>query len=574
MVNEKYWSMKRIAAGIGLAALVVLAVAAGIWIYSQVSQQVIVSLPPERSGPTFMVVSDRGTPPTPQNIRAKQVRLRDGEAALVSCRDGSMPSSRETDAGLLVICDGDAPQPTSTPDPTETAVPPTPTPTAEETPTGTAVPPTPTDEPEPTSEPTPTAVAGDIEPYAGAPMCEDIGVEHDNNTWHGVWDYIHGCKWDHDHKADPHAADDIFGTSLFEMMGGDLSAPWQTYAGANDAFESYVDGTCTENSCKHEGYGGFLILNRGDVVDRDDSLVLNRPAFIVHGRGVYHAVGGNLGAHTRFHSLTYEGIACEASVTLDLGPGETNGRTINGEFVPITRFTVDQFPGCGYWQQGGWLDFGRLNYPRRGEHAPLANDTNLVDCLGSAPVEAAPYRIHGTGQRSLDSWQSEGNVCNYLASDPNGSFRLQMGLGLHFPQGESSGETNPADASDVHLWCVDEEGFFTCDNDFSAAAPFRLWVTVPTAVDGSQYDEDGQTDGFFTFHGYTNRYGDIVTGCSDTGLDCIPTTYENMPVTRSGYRGSASEDCYDSMMVGGGDGTCSGPDNLLPAGERALKYPN
>jgi len=486
------------------------------------------------------------------------ITLNDGDSAEVFCRSRERPFVTETERGQLLTCG--------------TAVPETPTPRATETAIASATaPPTET----PTLEPTitATAVSGPIDPFVGAPMCEDIAVEHDNNAWHGVWNYDNGCKWDHDHKANLHVADDIFGTSLYEMMQGELSPPWQTFAGANDNLESYVEGTCTENECKHEGYGGFVILNRGDVVDRDDTLTLNRTAYIVHGRGVYHAVGGNVGAHTRFHSLTYEGIACVANVTLELGPdGETNGRMINDAFVPLTVATLSDFPGCGYWQQGGWLDFGRLNYPRRGVHAPLPNDTNLAECLGDSPVEAAPYRIHATGQNSLDSWQSEGNVCNYPPGTPD--FRLQMGIGLHFPQGESPGETVPSDATSIPLWCVDEQGFFTCDNDNSASAPFRLWVTVPTAVDGSRHDKDGLVNGFFDFSGYVNRYGDIVDGCTDVGLDCIPTTYRNMPVTRSGYRGSTAEDCYDSMTVGGGDGTCSGPDNLLPAGERALKYPN
>lgn len=506
---------------------------------------------PDRSGRINLEATDSGQPIT--------ITLNDGDVLEIFCRNRARPFVSQTERGQLVSCTAVAP-PTSTPRATETATAP---------PTETAVPPT------PTLEATATAVSGPIDPFVGAPMCEEIGVAHDNNAWHGVWDYDHGCKWDHDHKANLHVADHIFGTSLFEMIGGELGAPWQTYAGANDNFEPYIEDTCTEDDCKHQGYGGFVILNRGDVVDRDDTLTLNRTAYIVHGRGVYHAVGGNVGAHTRFHSLTSEGIACVADVTLELGPdGETNGRLINDTFVPLTVATLSDFPGCGYWQQGGWLDFGRLNYPRRGTHAPLPNDTNLVDCLGNSPVEAAPYRIHATGKNSLDSWQSEGNVCNYLDSDPTGDFRLQMGLGLHFPQGESPGETVPSDPTSIPLWCVDEQGFFTCDNDNSAAAPFRLWVTVPAAVDGSRFDADGQADGFFTFNGYVNRYGDIVEGCAAVGLDCIPTTYTNIPVTRSGYRGSTTEDCYDSMMVGGGDGTCTGPDNLLPAGERALKYPN
>ena len=169
-----------------------------------------------------------------------------------------------------------------------------------------------------------------------------------------------------------------------------------------------------------------------------------------------------------------------------------------------------------------------------------------------------------------------------------------MGLGLHILQGESIGMTNPANASvahhdrQTHYWCVDPATqLFNCNpetnpggNDNTAQALFRAWIIVPDGMDGSQYDEDGARNGSFTFHGYTNRYGDIVTNCSAPGLDCVPVRYEQFPVNDCGqalckaaYRGSTERDSWDSLSI---DGTPLqyGGTPLIPPGELWLKDPN
>ena len=169
-----------------------------------------------------------------------------------------------------------------------------------------------------------------------------------------------------------------------------------------------------------------------------------------------------------------------------------------------------------------------------------------------------------------------------------------VGFGLHILQGESVGMTNPANASlpmsqrQTHFWCVDPvTKLFNCNpqtspggNDNTAQALFRAWIAVPTVMDGSRYDEDGARNGAFTFHGYTNRYGDVVEGCTAPGLDCVPTRFEQFPVGNCGqtackaaYRGSTDRDGWDALSV---DGTPiqSGGTPLIPAGELWLKYPN
>jgi hypothetical protein len=96
-------------------------------------------------------------------------------------------------------------------------------------------------------------------------------------------------------------------------------------------------------------------------------------------------------------------------------------------------------------------------------------------------------------------------------------------------------------------------------------------------MDGGQWDEDGAANGRFTFHGYTDRYGTIVDGCTEPGLDCVPTILEDFPIgdctqptCKAAYRGSTERDGWDATTV---DGDPNGQP-LFPAGERFLKEPN
>jgi hypothetical protein len=529
------------------------------------------------------------------------VSLMGGDNAEIACDGRGVQVQRLSRTAVNIICSGPSSQPSPTAEPTN---PPQPTAT-NPVPEPTNPPPTPTNPPpEPTNPPPPTATAsppppgGNIQPFAGAPACEAIGVAHDNRVWHGIWNYEYGCHWDHEHKQNPHETDAIFGTEYYSLAGGELSYPWQTYAGSGENFESYVAGTPTENTGKHQGYAWHQFTNGLEVCDQ--SLLLGSQCFDSF-RVQTHQIGGELGALTRFHSVYTEGIACtlEGAARMQFNNG-AYGRSINGQFYPLTRDNINQFPaefaGCGFGSGGGWLDFGRLNWPERGVLQPLPTDNaQFANFAQFGPPEAAPYRIHPNGSaNSLDSWQSEGNVFNCLNGDPGCTQRIMVGYGLHILQGESVGMTKPTNISapanlrDTHYWCVDPTTLlFNCNpqsnpggNDNTAQALFRAWIAVPSVMDGSQYDEDGARNGAFTFHGYTNRYGDIVDGCNAPGLDCVPARFEQFPLGNCGqtackaaYRGSTDRDGWDALSV---DGTPiqSGGTPLIPAGELWLKYPN
>lgn len=522
--------------------------------------------------------------------------LTNGDNAEIACDGRGVQVQRLSRTSVNVICSG----PGSEPQPTQPPIEPTASPQPTQPPVEpTNPPPQPTTPPPaPTSPPPPPG--GNIQPFAGAPACEDIGIAHNDRAWHGIWNYEQGCHWDHEHMQNPHQTDAIFGTEYYSLAGAELSYPWQTYAGSGENFEAYVEGTATENSAKHEGYAWHQFTNGLEVCDQ--SLLLGSQCFDSF-RVQTHQIGGEMGALTRFHSVYTEGIACspEGAAKMQFNSGaNAYGRTINGQFFPLTRANITQFPaefaGCGFGSGGGWLDFGRLNWPERGILQPLPTDNaQFANFAQFGPPEAAPYRIHpNNNPNSLDSWQSEGNVFNCLSSDPGCTQRIMVGYGLHILQGESAGMTNPANASvpmhdrQTHFWCVDPvTQLFNCNpqtnpggNDNTAQALFRAWIAVPSNLDGSQYDEDGARNGAFTFHGYTNRYGDVASGCTAPGLDCVPTRFEQFPVNNCGqtackaaYRGSTERDAWDALSV---DGTPiqSGGTPLIPAGELWLKYPN
>ncbi|GIU69746.1 MAG: hypothetical protein KatS3mg002_0982 [Candidatus Woesearchaeota archaeon] len=107
--------------------------------------------------------------------------------------------------GILVKCiQEDTPIPTTQPTSTNTPIP---------TPESTIIP-----------NPTPTPISGVYEPYPDAPLCE----EHHYNEYHSLFNPVLGCHYDHTHGDNPHLLDDVFGTEVYDLMGGEISYEWHT----------------------------------------------------------------------------------------------------------------------------------------------------------------------------------------------------------------------------------------------------------------------------------------------------------------------------------------------------------
>jgi len=136
----------------------------------------------------------------------------------------------------------------------------------------------------------PVVASAQIAPYASAPACPT----HDVRAFHTLWNSELGCHYDHHHGDNPHALDDIFGTSLYDMMGGEISHPWQTFSPAG-----------YENDVKHGGY--FWHVRSGLTPQAGQTTYIKAFRLLVH----QHPTG--MDAAVRFHSGVFEAVVVDAT---------------------------------------------------------------------------------------------------------------------------------------------------------------------------------------------------------------------------------------------------------------------
>lgn len=175
-----------------------------------------------------------------------------------------------------------------------------------------------------------------IQPYAGAPSCLDLGMEHDLTAYHGVWDYANGCYWDHTHNADPSSLNSKFGSWPFSNL---ISYPHQTLH---------------ENTMKHAGYKWYTFDTNGECVEERD--VIGAEGCVTAMRLQYHVVGSEMGVKTRFHSYY----------------GQVEIKNPDGTLGKVST--------------GGHADFGVLHNPYKTVHCALDSDPSSFN------ISQPPYR--------------------------------------------------------------------------------------------------------------------------------------------------------------------------------------
>lgn len=164
---------------------------------------------------------------------------------------------------------------------------------------------------EPTVEPTATTPpVADVAPYAAAPAC----VDHDSRAYHGLWNSQSGCYYDHHHGDDPSQLDAVFGTDYYDLAGGEISYPWQTFSDAG-----------LENDLKHEGYYWLVRTNLPCPTSPS-------PGCITDFRAQVHQMADGHDTPVRYHSFALEARVC----------------------------LVADLNNCGIARIGGWQDTGTL----------------------------------------------------------------------------------------------------------------------------------------------------------------------------------------------------------------------
>ena len=354
-----------------------------------------------------------------------------------------------------------------------------------------------------------------VKPFAGAPAC----AHHDDSRFHELWDGLRVCHHDHTHNADPSAPEAIavFGRPGYDETGRTISYPWQTRGD---------DGT--ENQRKHGGYKWLVELDL--PVKTELNWDVDPPNAIRGIRAQYHFLSTARGTRTRLHSFWAEMQVCPVSDLQD----------------------------CGIVRGGGIWDTGILHTPYKERWVPLPDqdppDEELYGTIRLFGVDDAPpgftvdpYRAHhrtceetrelfsrlpDAFDRDAGSAYADTNRDNKIlwTSAPN-VFGYNHHLGLFVMVFDASDCANPDQIYVDEPLCDDHR----CRFNGSEHLPFTLWAYVDPDLDGSSLDEDGLINGRVTFHGFTDRKGNIDTGCVRADESCVPYALENAPTLYAGW---------------------------------------
>lgn len=300
-------------------------------------------------------------------------------------------------------------------------------------------------------------------------------AKHDAREWHGLTNSEEECHYDHEHKDDPHALDDVFGTQLYEWAGGSISYPWQTGDGHG------------ENAHKHEAYGWIVFRDLPPSMSSSEGGTSAGPGFIKHLRIQGHFDLNVTGASTRFHSSYIEVMVCYKARPND----------------------------CGVARYGGHQDYGELRVD--GNWIPLPDDPEAYDGVEPPAVPENDYdpllekRAH-TSSTNRVAWFGRYHYMGGEETPINYT-------GFNHRTDDAFGPVNPAELSDVILTDPAVHNNSTHGLDF-----FILRMR----------HHMGNADGRINWSGYAVRFGlDENPDCSDVGLDCVPMSLENMPALRS-----------------------------------------
>jgi hypothetical protein len=322
----------------------------------------------------------------------------------------------------------------------------------------------------PDSEPEPGEIPEDI------PAC----LDHDPDVWHPLYDEERNCHYDHEHKHDPNEVNDIFGPPGEWFDGGEISYPWQTFAGANGNYPEW-DGNPDnlENVAKHRVYGWIV---RRDIPSH------GREVWIKALRVQYHAMSAPPGTLTRHHSFSLEAQVC------------------NNE---------DE---CGIIRTGGWLDFGNLEVG--GHNVPLPGQEDAVDDTGRRRIHFYYPDIQAAQQPDyMTEFFWYGRNAPPGDEESGGKFGPLQPLLVALATGDAFSNVDPNNPQASNFFCPD----FQCDKNGSTIQAHAIHFGI-----SRQNDHDG--NGLADYVGYTDRYGKFSEDCTEISLDCIPVIIENAPV--------------------------------------------
>lgn len=369
------------------------------------------------------------------------------------------------DGSRLLLCPADAEPPTQTPAPTES-----PAPTAVET-----------------STPGQAVV-----PFPDAPACPS----HDAEEWHGVWDSLRGCHYDHEHGQDPfidEVAETFPGFDLRALLCGlgvghcNPSGPMEfthKHGGWKINVQLHHPETCA-------GFEGASVGVDGSVIG-------------YHGFGDY-AVELEAAVHSVFFLLRQ----CVTADPDDYGYMFVNQHVSYGEVASP--------------YQGDLLSYPYYSVP---VYDPAFGPYLTVPCIGQ---KLAGQR--GACRTSLAQAQANENLSNWSAKPTGRGARPQNStltqLFWRVPDTPQAFDWRDQTYPYSLLWLCTRDGGASfepsgCEYNNSQTQVHEIQGTIPASWDNlAGFDTDPRV-GRITADGFVTRFGELNRSCTAVGVDCHP----------------------------------------------------
>jgi hypothetical protein len=375
------------------------------------------------------------------------------------------------------------------------------------------------------ASPTPVSESGTVEPYAGAPECPT----HDPNEWHGLWDAVRGCHYNHEHGDDPSLADAYFG-KVGVLWGG------QTIA------YPFTSSDHENMDVPHGKHAGFKYVVRTPEFhpyppcgtnDRSDLTGEHSDNCVIAVRAQLHVLGSIMDIATRYHSGFAEVYACRPPYNLprDCGTFQTGGLIDWGQ---VQSPHYDEYrirPAANYSEPAFTIDFGEgigkgivMSYTSDNQYPDLPNRSGEPYVFGRlySPEELEFYRTYIVQPPwTMDQWSSNDGDCEPRpAEDPchNRFFHIL------YQVGDAWTLVDPVDIRNVHFIC---ETGKPCHYNGSMTGVNETFIHILPEWDGV----DGKQDGFVTWSGYSDKFGNprFDNSCTTVARDCVPMVLNHVP---------------------------------------------
>lgn len=388
----------------------------------------------------------------------------------------------------------------------------------------------------PTSAQSAPSNAG-IPPFPGAPMCadtngdghpdvtdnKDYGKYPDNELWHDLWNEVNGCHYNHEHGDSPDLGNKYFG------------APGALWGGQTIAYP--FKSSPTENTMKHSGYMWYIrtpeyhALPACGKSERNDILINRSDFCVVAVRAQIHIVPGLMDVATRLHSGYVEVYACRPPYRdpQDCGTFKMGSSLIDwGQ--PRSPFykTFRPRPFPGYNQPTFTIDFGNgmmMEFKTDTNDLPSKSGEPYINVREFSQSELSFFRSiipSGDDLHVVEQWSSNDYDCEPRPpGDPchNSYFHFFVSM-----------DDSPTllDVNDMRIPRNICQDGLPCHYNGSLRGLNEIGIRVLPSWDSL----DGVIDGFVTWSGYTDRFGNPRTDniCTTASPDCVPFEMNRAPV--------------------------------------------